>query len=409
MKIEHHQAHLTYCSNIHPGESWDETFHNLKTYTTQVRKGLTESPFGIGLRLSHLAALELIKETQLNAFQAWLREENMYVFTFNGFPYGGFHHQKVKDAVHQPDWSTSDRLAYTQRLFLILSKLLPEGMDGGVSTSPISYRHWHRTEKELNRVKSAACEQFTELICYLKKLKDATGKNLHLDLEPEPDGVIETSKEFVSFFNDYLLVKALPEISNRLGVTEKEADQIIRTHFQMCYDVCHFAVGFEKPVEALSRIKNADINIGRIQISAALGSGNIRNQSDPSWVPIELLPFDEPTYLHQAVVKRSDGKLMRYTDLGSALSSLDEYAYDEIRTHFHVPVFTETYGKLYSTQEDIIETLRLWLKDPFTQHLEVETYTWDVLPKNMQTDRVNSIIRELNWVKKTLNKHAEVE
>ena len=409
MQIEYHQAHLTYCSNIHPGESWDETFHNLKTYTTQIRKGLTEAAFGIGLRLSHLAALELIKDTKLNAFQAWLKEENMYVFTINGFPYGGFHHQKVKDAVHQPDWSTSDRLAYTKRLFLILSKLLPEGLDGGVSTSPISYRYWHRTEKELNRVKSMACEHFTELICYLKILKDETGKNLHLDLEPEPDGVIETSQEFVSFFNDYLLLKALPKIKTRLGVTEKEADQIIRTHFQMCYDVCHFAVGFEKPSEALSRIKNADINIGRIQISAALGSGNLRNQTDPSWVPIELLPFDEPTYLHQAVVKRNDGKLMRYTDLGPALSSLDEYVYDEIRTHFHVPVFTETYGKLYSTQEDIIETLRLWLKDPFTQHLEVETYTWDVLPKNMQTDRVNSIIRELNWVKKTLNKHAEVE
>ena len=406
MQIEHHKAHLTYCSNIHPGESWDETFHNLKTYTTQVRSGLTEAPFGIGLRLSHLAALELIKEIQLNAFQAWLREENMYVFTINGFPYGGFHHQKVKDAVHQPDWSTSDRLAYTQRLFLILSILLPEGMDGGVSTAPISYRHWHRTEKELDDVKSAACEHFIELICYLKKIKDETDKNLHLDLEPEPDGVIETSKEFVSFFNDYLLIKALPEISNRLGVTENEANHIIREHFQICYDVCHFAVGFEKPAEALSRIKNADINIGRIQISAALGSGNIRNQSDPSWVPIELLPFDEPTYLHQAVVKRSDGKLIRYTDLGSALSSLDAYAYDEIRTHFHVPVFTETYGKLYSTQEDIIETLRLWLKNPFTQHLEVETYTWDVLPKNMQTNRVNGIIRELNWVKKTLDNHA---
>ena len=408
MQIEHHQAHLTYCSNIHPGESWDETFHNLKTYTTLVSKGLTEAPFGIGLRLSHLAALELIKETQLNAFQAWLREENMYVFTINGFPYGNFHHQKVKDAVHQPDWSTSDRLAYTQRLFLILSILLPEGMDGGVSTAPISYRHWHRTEKKLDNVKSAACEHFTELICYLKKIKDETGKNLHLDLEPEPDGVIETSKEFVSFFNDYLLIKALPEISNRLGVTENEANHIIREHFQICYDVCHFAVGFEKPAEALSRIKNADINIGRIQISAALGSGNIRNQSEPSWVPTELLPFDEPTYLHQAVVKRSDGKLIRYTDLGSALSSLNAnaYAYDEIRTHFHVPVFTETYGKLYSTQEDIIETLRLWLKNPFTQHLEVETYTWDVLPKNMQTNRVNGIIRELNWVKNTLDNHA---
>ena len=96
MQIEHHQAHLTYCSNIHPGESWDETFHNLKTHTTQVRKGLTEAPFGLGLRLSHLASLELIKETKLNAFQSWLRKENMYVFTMNGFPYGDFHNQKVK-------------------------------------------------------------------------------------------------------------------------------------------------------------------------------------------------------------------------------------------------------------------------------------------------------------------------
>ncbi|MAJ51820.1 MAG: xylose isomerase [Flammeovirgaceae bacterium] len=406
MQIEHHQAHLTYCSNIHPGESWDETFHNLKTHTTQVRKGLTEAPFGLGLRLSHLASLELIKETKLNAFQSWLRKENMYVFTMNGFPYGDFHNQKVKDTVHQPDWSTSDRLAYTQRLFLILSKLLPEGMDGGVSTSPISYRHWHRTEEELNDMKMIACKHFTDLIYFLKKLKDKTGKILHLDLEPEPDGVIETSQEFVSFFNDYLLVKALPQIKNRLGVKESEADQIIRTHFQMCYDICHFAVGFEKPLEAFSRIKNAGINIGRIQISAALSSGNIQNQTDSSWVPLELLPFDEPTYLHQAVVKQKNGKLTRYKDLGPALSSLEKNTYDEIRTHFHVPVFTETYGKLYSTQEDIIETLRLWLKVPFTQHLEVETYTWGVLPENMQIDRVNSIIRELSWVKHTLDNHV---
>ena len=406
MQIEHHQAHLTYCSNIHPGESWDETFHNLKTHTTQVRKGLTKEPFGIGLRLSNLASLELIKESKLYNFQAWLRKENMYVFTINGFPYGGFHHQNIKDAVHQPDWSTTDRLTYTKRLFLILSALLPNGMDGGVSTSPISYRHWHRTEQELNDTKIIACEHFTELICFLKKLKDKTGKKLHLDLEPEPDGVIETSHEFVSFFNEYLLVKAIPRISNQLGIIDSEADEIIRTHFQMCLDVCHFAVGFEKSAEVLSRLKNSGINIGRIQISAALGSGNIKNQTNANWVPRELLPFDEPTYLHQAVVKRKDGKLMRYTDLGLALSSLKENTYDEIRTHFHVPVFTKTYGKLYSTQEDIIETLRLWLKNPFTKHLEVETYTWDVLPENMKKDSVNSIIRELSWVKHTLDNYA---
>ena len=406
MQIEHHQANLTYCSNIHPGESWDETFQNLKTHTTQVHKGLTEKPFGIGLRLSHLASLELIKESKLYNFQEWLREENMYVFTINGFPYGGFHHQNVKDAVHQPDWRSTDRLKYTKRLFLILSELLPDGMDGGVSTSPISYRHWHRTEEELNDTKIIACEHFTELICFLKKLKDKTGKKLHLDLEPEPDGIIETSQEFVSFFNDYLLIKAIPKIRNKLGIMDSEADEIIRTHFQMCFDVCHFAVGFERSTEVLSRIKNAGINIGRIQISAALGSGNIQNQTDSNWVPRELSPFDEPTYLHQAVVKRRDGKLMRYADLDLALSSLKENAYNEIRTHFHVPVFLKTYGKLHSTQKDIIETLRLWLKTPFTKHLEVETYTWDVLPANMKTDIVNSIIRELNWVKHTLDNYA---
>ena len=284
VQIEHHQAHLTYCSNIHPGESWDETFQNLKTHTTQVRKGLTKEPFGIGLRLSHLASLELIKEGKLYNFQAWLKRENMYVFTINGFPYGGFHNQNVKDAVHQPDWSTTDRLTYTKRLFLILSTLLPDGMDGGVSTSPISYRHWHRTYEELNDLKIIACKHFTELICFLKKLKDKTGKKLHLDLEPEPDGVIETSQDFISFFNDYLLVRAIPKIRNQLGIMDSKADEIIRTHFQMCFDVCHFAVGFEKSAEALSKIDNAGINIGRIQISAALGSGNIQNQTDTNWV-----------------------------------------------------------------------------------------------------------------------------
>ena len=142
MRISKHQAHLSYCSNIHAGESWDATFENLKKYTTKVRDGLKAESFGIGLRLSSEASLELLGGNHLAIFKNWLASENMYVFTINGFPYGGFHNQVVKDQVHTPDWSTPDRLLYTIRLFDILAELLPDGLDGGVSTSPISYRFW---------------------------------------------------------------------------------------------------------------------------------------------------------------------------------------------------------------------------------------------------------------------------
>ncbi len=216
MHINHHNAHLTYCSNIHPGESWQETFDNLKKYTSEVRKQLTKRDFGIGLRLSNVASIELLEGNRLKDFQSWLQSENMYVFTINGFPFGQFHQERVKDKVHSPDWTTTERLDYTKRLFQILSELLPEGLDGGVSTSPISYKWWHPDTLSLESAKSKACDHLAELIVYLVNLKKNTGKSLHLDMEPEPDGILETTTEFVDFFNQYLLTAGLTFISEKL-------------------------------------------------------------------------------------------------------------------------------------------------------------------------------------------------
>ncbi|MCH7535978.1 MAG: xylose isomerase, partial [Bacteroidetes bacterium] len=133
-----HNSHLSYCTNIHAGESWEQTFQSLRQYTTKVRDQLGgEIMFGIGLRLSNQASLEILEEDLLSQFKDWLSDQNMYVFTLNGFPYGGFHHREIKDKVHIPDWASRDRVEYTIRLFDLLSEILPKNMDGGISTSPL--------------------------------------------------------------------------------------------------------------------------------------------------------------------------------------------------------------------------------------------------------------------------------
>ncbi|HZX74484.1 MAG TPA: xylose isomerase, partial [Cyclobacteriaceae bacterium] len=142
-------GHLTYCTNIHPGESWVDHFGALRQHIPEVKKRVSPNqPFGIGLRLSDLASRDLIKDENLSQFIQWLKTEDCYVFTMNGFPYGGFHRTKVKDHVHTPDWTTYNRVEYTIRLFDILSNLLPKGMEGGISTSPLSYRLWHTEDKK---------------------------------------------------------------------------------------------------------------------------------------------------------------------------------------------------------------------------------------------------------------------
>lgn len=68
--------HLSYCSNIHAGETWDATFQNLKIYIPEVKKRLThKGAFGIGLRLSQEAALVLERPDRLQEFRDWLKKK----------------------------------------------------------------------------------------------------------------------------------------------------------------------------------------------------------------------------------------------------------------------------------------------------------------------------------------------
>jgi len=390
--------HLSYCSNIHPGESWEATFANLKKYIPEVKHQLkVDNPFGIGLRLSNEASLILNNPDKLAEFQSWLKQENAYVFTMNCFPFGDFHRTIVKENVHAPDWTTLDRRDYTIRAFRILAQLLPEGLEGGISTSPISYRHWFKSDIELDRAMEIATNHLMDVVMELVEIRKQTGKNLHLDIEPEPDGILENSDEMIWLFTEWLLPKGKPMLAKQLGISIAEAEIAIKNHIQVCYDVCHFAIVYEEPADTFAKFEKAGLKIGKIQISAALKT-IVKNDSKNA-IKTKLLPFAESTYLHQVVAKKENGSIYSYSDLPDALANLDNIENEEWRIHFHVPVFLDTYGEIASTQDQILIVLKEILKNPsISKHLEVETYTWEVLPEATRLNLGESISRELAWV-----------
>ncbi len=396
-------GHLTYCTNIHAGERWDDHFAALKANIPAVRKTLSpDKAFGIGLRLSHLASVELGKQEKLEAFRQWLAEENCYVFVMNGFPYGGFHHTRVKDNVHTPDWTTQDRVIYTIQLFKILAAILPKGMEGGVSTSPLSYKLWHDSGEQQERVMETATENIMKVVQELISIRESTGQVLHLDVEPEPDGLLANGPEFLSWYLHKLIPQGTRYLKQQLSYGEQKAVAAIREHVRLCYDICHFAVGYEDHAAILGELEMQSIRVGRVQVSAALKADMAPNPADRSKTVEAFKPFNESTYLHQVVARMEDQRLKRYPDLPEALEDAGNPMTREWRSHFHVPLFIEDYGVLRSTQSDIVEVLKLLKAKRFAEFLEVETYTWEVLPEAMRLPLQDSIVRELQWVQRQL-------
>jgi hypothetical protein len=397
--------HLTYCTNIHPGETWEAVWESLKQYLLPIKAHISpDKPFGIGLRLSNQASEVLETGDHLAQFKAWLDEHGLYVFLINGFPFGAFHHSVVKDEVHQPDWTTSERLEYTRRLARILAYLLPEELDGGgVSTSPLSYKPWLNNDPDKTReVFQTATGQLALLVEDLFYLRQQTGRLIHLDIEPEPDGLLENTDEFVQFYEDWLLPGVTDYLQTRLGSSTEVAQDLIKTHIRLCYDVCHFALAYEEPEAVFSRLEKKGIKIGRTQISAALKADLPADPAGRRALADQFQAFAESTYLHQVVVRNTDGSLSQYPDLPPALEHFGDPEAAEWRAHFHVPIFLERYNQLQSTQAEILKVVELLKKNQLTRHLEIETYTWEVLPAEIKLDLGASIERELDWLRQRM-------
>jgi hypothetical protein len=394
--------HFTYCSNIHSGESWSETFAELKFHLPNVKAGISDQmPMGVGLRLSAKAASELKDRANLTAFKYWLDEQGLYVFTINGFPYGGFHFTRVKDQVHAPDWLHDDRIQYTFDLIEILAELLPKGLEGSISTSPLSYKPWFKHDSDkIDEVKTQATENIVKVAVKLYNLEKAEGILIHLNLEPEPDGFLENTADVTDFYVNYVFTVGCNVFAAGIaGISKQESKDALLRYIRICYDVCHFALAWEKVDFVLSEFSKLGIQVGKIQISAAL-EADISQESNRSIVLEDLFQFIEPTYLHQvSLTKDSQKPFLQIDDLEQTnpFEIINSQA-QKARVHFHVPVFVEKYKNLSSTQADIVEVLYYLKSNTFCKHWEVETYTWNVLPTNLQKDIDQSIIREMEWV-----------
>ena len=393
-------GHLSYCTNIHTGESWQEHFTELKKSVPVIKNNISPLlPFGIGLRLSNNACIDLSQEHRLQEFKNWLQNNNCYVFTMNGFPYGNFHQQPIKDQVYWPDWTMQERVEYTLKLFDILKELVPEGMQGSISTAPLSYRHWFKNKRETIGAYEKCTLNILSVVSHLIKIYEASGKILHLNIEPEPDGLLENSSEFIEWYNKYYIPLGIDFLKKKLGMPGDDTEPL-RRHLQLCFDVCHSALAYEKTELVLDELKNNNISIGKVQISSALRINLVNNRTEKIK---NLSTYNEPRYLHQVIAKDNQDQLYKFRDLSDALQHLPDEKFQECRVHFHVPVFSDNYDLLSSTQDNILQTLLNHNKQKICEHWEVETYTWNILAPAFQLPINESIARELAWVIDKMN------
>jgi len=392
----HDGTHLGYCTNVHAGESWSEAFAALRKHVPAVRAAMSgdarQRPFGLGLRLSNESVVELERPGGLDAFLAWLADTDCYVFTINGFPYGAFHGTPVKADVYRPDWTDPRRLAYTCRLASLATRLAAPGERITISTLPGTYKPWGRGTQ------SAIAAHLLDCAAHCIGLLQRTGVDVGIALEPEPCCLLETAEEVRDFFRDWLQGDAASaRVARRAGVSVADAAAGIRHHLGVCHDVCHSAVEFEPPLAAVERYAQAGIAVMKLQLSSAL-----RLAPADAAARRALSAFDEPVYLHQVVARTTDGALHRYSDIDLAMSAglaLDS----EWRVHFHVPVFLAAMAEFGTTRSVLGELLDAQARAPIAPHLEVETYTWDVLPEAVRKVPIaTAIARELDWVRNRL-------
>jgi sugar phosphate isomerase/epimerase len=390
------EVHLTYCTNIHAGESWPDIRASLAAHVPLVKAAIApDRPFGLGLRLSGQAAAAARAPGEIESFRDQLESLGAYVFTINAFPYGPFHGVRVKEQVYLPDWRTRERVAFSADSAAVLSALLPAGIGGSISTVPGAFKANGKGASE----RSAMAANMMRAVADLVQIDRSTGKHIALALEPEPCCVLETIDESIAFFEDELLSKAaLDALSAMIGSDRRDSETALRRHLGICYDVCHGAVEFEDPILSLDRLLGAGIVVPKIQLSAALRIPAMRVDLIDA-----VLQFDEGTYLHQTVVNGKAG-LARYVDLAEAVAAFRRGEADgEWRIHCHVPIFRADLGKLGSTRDVLVSTLKDIRRRHRSSHLEAETYTWDILPQELRTaSKADDIARELAFCVKEL-------
>jgi hypothetical protein len=387
---------LTYSTLVHPGDTWSEMWDSLNRYVPQVKARVSpKKSFGVSLRLSAASAQTLTGDrAQRERLKEFLHSHDMYLYTVNAFPYGPFKNRVVKKDVYEPDWSTDARATYTMQVADILAEVAAPHVQPSIQSPPLGFKP-KVTGPEYVR-------EFTrhvlKVVAHMVQLEKRTGRTVTLALEPEPACFLETTEEAIAYFKNHLYARdTISKFASAAGLSKSQAETAVRRHLGMVYDICHQAVEYEDIGKSLQALADAGIPVFKLQEAAALRVPNVTKETVDA-----MRPFADTVYLTQTIEK-SDGKLTHYLNLEDAFAAFDKNPNlkREWRTHVHVPVFLDKIGEHFETTRFAIEdALKFHKKNKLSPQLEIETYTWDVLPASMKSgDIVDYVERELDWVK----------
>ncbi|MEU1345095.1 metabolite traffic protein EboE [Streptomyces sp. NPDC005827] len=382
-------VHLAYCSNVHQAEDLDGVVAQLAAYAEPVRARLGADRLGIGLWLARGVVTELVADAgALTRLRDELRARGLETVTLNAFPYAGFHREVVKKDVYLPDWADDARLRYTLDCARVLAALLPDdAARGSVSTLPLAWRApWPPERSEAAR---RALDLLTD---GLAELERDTGRTVRVGFEPEPGCVVETTEQAV----------------RELGGLDPE-------RLGVCLDACHLAVQFEDPDAALGRLAAAGLPVVKLQASCAVEAAD---PADPD-ARAALERLAEPRFLHQTRTTAGSssgapagpggtadsggpgGTVLGADDLPEALAGSLPTGTGPWRVHFHAPLHAAPEPPLRTTSGQLGAVLSGLLGGPsaLCDHIEVETYTWSVLPRPPagRAGLVDGIAAELAW------------
>ena len=387
-------GHLTYSTLVHPGDTWEEMWASLNTYVPKVKARIAPNQrFGVSLRLSADSAETLVKsKPEREKLKKFLGDNDMYLYTVNAFPYGAFKGTVVKEQVYEPDWRSEERTRYTMNVADVLADVCGPDISPSIQSAPLGFK----PRVTGDNVVASYTDHVMRVVAHLIALEQRTGCVVTLALEPEPYCFLETTDEAVDYFTKHLYSGAAAETVAKLAhIPISEAHVALRRHLGVVFDICHQAIEYENISQCLQKLVDAGIPIFKLQEAAAVHIPEVTQASVDA-----LKRYSKTIYLTQTVEKK-DGKLTRFLNLEDAFAAWEKAPGPrEWRTHFHVPVFLDDLGPFRTTRFAIEEALRFHKLKPLSRQLEIETYTWDVLPDNLKTgDIVDYVCRELEWVR----------
>ena len=392
-------GHLTYSTLVHPGDTWEQLFESLQAYLPRVKARVSpKQPFGVCLRLSARTAQTLMDAPrERERLKKFLGDNDMYVYTANAFPFGDFKSGPVKEQVYEPDWRTAARTQYTKNVASILAEVAPTGTAPSIQTAPLGFKPNVKSAQDV----ASFTDHVLQVTAHMIELEAKTGRSVTLALEPEPMCFLETTEEAVRYFTDHLYTGASAEALGRTArLPVSEAIAALRRHVGVVFDICHQAIEFEDIPKSLQSLVDAGVPILKLQEAAAIHIPTVDQKAVDA-----LTRFAKTVYLTQTV-QRNDGKLTRFLNLEDAFTDWNARAKNEPagarewRVHFHVPVFLDDLGAFRTTRFAIEEALAFHKRTPLSRQLEIETYTWDVLPDHLKTgDIVDYVCQEIDWVK----------